>query len=659
MGQEAEGFGEEQEVRCDTLPADILEGLMAHLNDVHPTSFPWGMAGERSIARLKDSVLVTDQNEVVKQRVLYEYDSRDRNFRTTTYNYSNGSILTSSSRSEKVFDGTSSSATIMTTSYGWNTSRNDWVGSTRTETVYDDTHQSIAVILYRENTSTYAFWTPTQSDTYIYRLVQSTYQPAEHDTYLINTTPNQLTPQTHIVQDWDERGNLINKTEYKGGKAEGVWQNANNDAMNLYTYQLNGSTNVKVLDEAYTWSTAKAAWVGKVSGKKTYTYTPDGSKVLTTTTFNWNSTTMTYDTSMVTTNTYDASGNIIGTETMRWTNGIPAGTSYVTHYISGGKTLADTNFVWSTACACWTYKSLITYSYNGSLLDSANTYSWHGSYWQDSLCVSHYFDDRNKDTLTISTKWNGSVIDTTARTKTIYTYNSAGSILTQYAYKWTSSTHAWTGNGTAYEYTYNASNKKTQELRFTYSSGTWNKTYERNWVFDDAGHQLLDEIYNWSGSTKTGVSKSEAGYTGNTKTMTASYLWDSSHGDFRGVSKTIDTYTGSTKTQSISYKWNYTTWDWEGMFLYDYSVPSQTTTYRYDAASAAWNPDTKTVSGTADNTSTNNTYTYVNGDWALTSQNEIIYLLGTSVVKTTITAYYTTDGSISSYSKTTNYYNNE
>ena len=643
----------------DTLPADVLQGLIAHLSGANTAVDGVGLAPRRATPRLKDSVLVTDYNDVVKQRILYEYDSRNRNFRTITYNYSDGLMLTTSSKTEKIFDGTSTSAVILTANYSWNNTLAEWVGSTRSETVYDDAHQSVATITYRENTSTYTFWTPTQSDTYIYRLVKNAYQPKEHDTYSINTTSGKLTPQTHIVQDWDDRGNLIEKTEYKGGQVLGVWQNANNDTKSLSAYQRYGTADVKVLDEAYTWSSAKADWIGKTSGKKTYTYTPNGAKVLTTTSFNWNNSSMRYDTASVTTNTYDASGNTIGTETMRWSNGNAKGDNYVTHYISGGKTLADTNFVWSSACNCWNYKSLVTYSYDGSLLDSTNTYSWRGSYWQDSICVSHYFDAKNRDTLTITTKWNGASVDTTAQTKTVYTYNASGAILTQYSYKWSSATHQWTGTGTAYEYTYNVSNKKTQELRFTYSSGSWNKTYERQWTFDAAGHQLIDEIYSWSGSTKTGVSKSEAGYTGNTKTMTASYLWDASRGDFRGVSKTVDTYSGSKKTQSVSYKWNYTTWEWEGMFLYDYSVANQTITYRYDATADTWNPDTKTETRSDANGSINNSYTYFNNAWNLTSQNEMTYLPGTTVPKTTIIAYYTTAGAVSSYSKTTNYYNNE
>ena len=60
-------------VVADTLPAALLEGLKAHEAATQPTA----EAPQRAAAlQRKDSTVVTDQTNAVKQRVWYEYDAQ-------------------------------------------------------------------------------------------------------------------------------------------------------------------------------------------------------------------------------------------------------------------------------------------------------------------------------------------------------------------------------------------------------------------------------------------------------------------------------------------------------------------------------------------------------------------------------------------------------
>ncbi len=396
---------EDLTVAADTLPGDVLEALLLHLQDLNATPSPARRAG--GTVTLLDSSITVDQNGTPTKKMVYDYDERNRNYKTTTYFYTNGIPNGTSQVQEKVFDGTSSSSTILNTKYQWDATSSQWKGQSRTETVYDDTHHTISNVTYSWNPS-YTYWTPTASTTYQY---DALFRVPEQWTWTIDNSTKKLNPSTRTQQEWDDRNNLILKVVYKGGQnAYGEWLGGSGGTKNIYEYQTYGTANKKVLDEAYTWNTSLNQWVGKTSGKTTWEYTPNGSYETAKVIFNWNNTTAAYDSATATFNGYDANNNIY-TISYKWTSGFKSGTAYTRNV------------------------------FTGSQKDSTLTYSWINNKWIEKTVKA--FNIKGKTTLDISWTYSGE-IPTASSKKTVTIYNTDNStVYTNLIYKWNVNAEKW------------------------------------------------------------------------------------------------------------------------------------------------------------------------------------------------------------------------
>ena len=413
--------------------------------------------------------------------------------------------------------------------------------------------------------------------------------------------------------EYDSRGNTLNKEDYSGWE-NGDWKGSNKET-NVYD-----NANNSICKILYSWSAGE--WVNKTKNEKAY----------------------------------NAANNVVDNAMYSWSNSAWKGTSRTAYYWENNVTMADTAFAWVNGE--WEYKTLKTYTYEGTQAGTTATYTWKNEAWQaqqrvvytytasgsvlclatqgwcgedwcDSIEVRHYYDERNNDTLTVTQKWQNGEWTPTAQSRMEVTYDEQGRKITEIKYTWVKSTDTWKG-ASNYVYAYDANGNKVLEERFTYTNYTWTLSYRRINVYDAANHLLLDELYQASGSVLVGISKSESAYEGNTRVMTASYLWDNSHSDFRGVSKTEDIYVNGVKVSSVSYKWDYTNWAWVEMFKYEYNSSgrnSETITSRWNTTTDAWDMDTRsiTVYDTRNHLIASNSYTYRSDEWQLTSQSEKVY----------------------------------
>ena len=139
----------------------------------------------------------------------------------------------------------------------------------------------------------------------------------------------------------------------------------------------------------------------------------------------------------------------------------------------------------------------------------------------------------------------------------------------------------------------------------------------------------------WDNTKWTGLSKVETVYdaTGTGVLYTLDYRWDGNSDAWMPSSKStsIKDEAGRT-TEQISQSYNAGTDTWQNTYRYEYAYHGS-------------------------ETSKNNYYKWFNGEWTLITQSEKTYGEN-GLVKTSISSSWS-DGSIVSYEKTTNYYNNE
>ena len=762
----------------DTLPADVVQGLIAHLSEANTAVDGVGLAPRRASGTktLLDSSIVVDQNDVPVRKLIYEYDRLDRNFRTTTYYYTGGVPNGTSSVQEKVFDGTSTASTIMTTNYTWDGTR--WRGTTRTETVYNDARKQIALITYTWNTA-YAFWTPTASTTYQYEYnaTKRTYYQTEKWDYAINAASKKLVASQRLEQAFDAQGNNILKTYYKGGVSNNAWQHANNDTKDSAHWAYFGTAYKQTLSESYTWDGTNHRWKGKNSGKTIWNYTTNGSKTTETIVFNWNTTALRYDTATATYKNYDAAGHEISSFSYKWTNGVKSGVQGERNIYTGNDKDSSITYQWindhwaiktervtlrneknnpimthsfsfnkntgiaSSGTASYTYyladestissltnyafsagqlmpKDSTKYVYSGNTQIGTEVYTWDKSIpgWaasEKTESVSH-----GDTTINITYQWQDDAWSPNEKTEIVY---SGTNILSATTYKWIND--AWTyisrtvnsySNGTLslsltqnyendtwvmvsglkYETIYNdahlllrSSNYSCgddsvwicqKETRNTYNAanavllaeylvnrdGALEYDYKVENEYDAAGHLILTRRMDWVNNAWKGMYYNEYLYDafGN-KIVTTNYIWNVSK--WKGLSKVETVYdaTGTNVLYTIDYSWDSTSDTWyrssKSTSIKDETGKMTEQIYQtYDSETDTWlNTYKYEYAYHGSETSKNNYYKWFNGDWTFITQSEKTFTEN-GLVKTVISSHWQ-DGSIVSYEKTTNYYNNE
>lgn len=448
-------------VQADTLPADILQRLLTHLSETQEAALAPVHRAISAATPLLDSIVYTDQNGHITHQESYEYDATDRLFRTKTeYFNADGSHTNASTISENAYNGNTQ---VMTAAYTWGNGQ--WEGTSRLEYVYNDANKRITQINYAWR-PTHSFWTPSSSTTYTY---DELYRIPEQTTYSIDNTTFQLVGKTRTTQAWDANKNLILKEYLTGGIVNDAWQGGSGSTKNIYAYQTYGTANKKILDEAYTWNTSTKTWAGKASGKTTWDYTADGSKETDKVVFNWNATTLQYDSATATYKEYNASNLETSSFAYKWTNGVKAGNGTGTRKVYSGNNI-DSTFSYTWRNGGWECTKIVVKLVNAAnkaIVNETRNYNTSGV---GSGSGTYTYYAPNNTTQIAQTTYTFAQSTWTPKDSVAYQYNGNTLVSTD-QYKWDASIPAWVGTTKTVPLT--GLNIVSGSLTYTYSNGEW------------------------------------------------------------------------------------------------------------------------------------------------------------------------------------------
>jgi hypothetical protein len=133
------------------------------------------------------------------------------------------------------------------------------------------------------------------------------------------------------------------------------------------------------------------------------------------------------------------------------------------------------------------------------------------------------------------------------------TYNDAGQLLTDTIYSWNSSTSKWELTGKT-EALYD-NGKKSSEISYYLSSGTWQNRTKTMYEYDTNGNIILETEYSWNSNIWNNVNKTQYGYDANGIMSVVIYYYYS-FGNWKIDSKEEYNNDGLNVTDAFRYSWN-------------------------------------------------------------------------------------------------------
>ena len=533
---------------------------------------------------------------------------------------------------------------------------NDWIGQKRTTYTYNASGKTLESVEYVYDKDK-GDWTGSTK-------IENTYDSSNRTlvalTSVWSTTAGDWVPQKKYEKEYDEAGNMTLDLYYSSyDEANAKWIG---NYKKIYIYN---ASKKKLLDEQYTWDAKAGDWKG--SAKTEWNYNAAG-KTTMTLKYKWANSAWTYNTKSEV--EFDEKNRETDNASYTWKNDAWQGSKRTaTTYTDAGKTETKTVFAWKEGA--WVNSTLTGYVYSGSLTTEEYTKTWDGTDWQNNTRKTIEYNAAKKKETEITCKWSDG--DWLNQTKVHYTYNAKGvnTIVHNAAWtdgKWTlsSSTRTdieynaagketmtakytcgadsvWSGTqkdewgyneaGTmvyraAYEYgdadwvpsykidwVYDGS-RKLEEKRLNYSNGNWLPYYWYQYDYDKAGHEVLNVMYNGSGTEWVGMSKTEREY-----------------GEDGQIAR------------EMSYTWRNDRW--EGVFRTSYVYDDKKretdrTLERYDAETGEWYYDTRNIheyNGSGLEVKANE-YKWLDGAWVFVVQSEKEYDKEDSKLRTLLEVTY-------------------
>lgn len=199
-----------------------------------------------------------------------EYTTYDANGNNTLYIYyswnSTSNQWVGSSKIESTFDANGN--IILSTSYFWDSSTNQWVGFDKNEVTYNANGNNILSTSYSWNSASNQ-WVGSNKD-------ESTYDINGNiilrTGYSWNSTTNQWVCTGKLESVYDGNGNIILNTSYSWNNTSNQWVGAGKSE---FAYDGNGNN---TLETDYNWDANNNQWVGRL--KLEYTYDTNSKKTL-------------------------------------------------------------------------------------------------------------------------------------------------------------------------------------------------------------------------------------------------------------------------------------------------------------------------------------------------------------------------------------------
>ena len=460
-----------------------------------------------------DSVVTYDIDGNFAEVACYDYDEAGRVVCTTGWTYNAGKRI-GTSKEEKAYDAKVTE--VMTATYTWDNSANNWKGAEKKEYVYNSANKM------ESNTISdwvNGAWLPKTRYTYAYdasnreieyytfargannELVYSKTRIREYNAKGKMTLEIQYTAYTNgawsagtkKMYDFDASGNQIEYTYYSAltngnwggsGSTHEVWaytsgkktyyekQTWSNGWVNSSkeTWEYNGPSAKQTYYEKNVWS--NGAWIG--SAKELWEFNAKGSQTLHEK-YGWAN--GDWAISQQDNSVFDASNRNILVENYTYTNGVQKGTKKeeYTYYGTTTKKTSTIKYKWATSEWVYNTKAANDYDAAGNTIETAN-YTWKNDAWAGTGA------------------------------RTLSTYNSSKKVIDQITQKWPTNATNWVNlSRTTTEY---SGANKTQEAKFKWQNEAWVGTSRSDYHYNAAGKNDTVKTYtndgvNWIYSART------------------------------------------------------------------------------------------------------------------------------------------------------------
>lgn len=577
----------------DSIVVEVNDTIEVDLNNdpewyVPPISREVNLVPRRAVAAsacLVDSVRTFDIDSVLTEVTWYNYDKAGRITCTTVWSCNPDGSRVGKSKEEAAFDAYGTQ--VLSATYDWDNTTNDWHGLSRTEDVFNENGKLESQTIYEWVNND---WLDMTLYTYQYDAANReieflTYTRAANDQLELSKgriheynaagkttldiqysayTNDEPTAGTKSVYDFDAKGNQILK-EYYSSYNNGDWVGSTREV-----WEFIDNTTLKTYYEKKIWS--NGTWVNNAKETWTY-YNNTASKVILHETFSGSN-----DTWVLTLQEnkgFNSDGNNTSIENYSYTNGVAKGTQKKDFLYSGKSQIGNITYTWKNDA--WV-KNVWTVADKVSVPNESCKYNWSTAVddWVGTGSRTLSYLNTNP-TEVIAQTWSTTDADWVNATKKT-TKSSGGKTTQEASFTW--DTDHWVGTARS-DWTYNAKGLNDTIKTYTPSGTDWIYSKRTVKTYNAAGTEIMTHTANWDGTLskwvlesmtrKDIVSKSDAS---GRQELTASWhcgadsIW-------KGQQYDSTSYTTSGK---ILYKIHSEAWsnnDW---------VPKYKIEYKYDDA---------------------------------------------------------------------------
>lgn len=607
---------------ADTIVVPAPDTVVVEVNDdpewyVPPISWDVNFVPRRAVAAstcLTDSLRTFDVDSVLTEVTWYDYDNAGRTIRTTVWTCNPDGSRVGKSKNEVAFDA--AGRQVLSATYDWDNTTNDWHGLSRTEDVFNENGKLESRTIYEWVNND---WLDMTLYTYQYDAANLeieflTYTRAANDQLELSNgrireyntagkttldiqysayANDEPTAGTKKVYDFDAKGNKILE-EYYSSYNNGDWVGSTHEV-----WEFIDNTNTKTYYEKQTWS--NGGWVKNFKEKWAF-YNNTASKVTLHEQYSYSN-----DDWVLTLQEnkgFNSDGNNTSIENYSYTNGVAKGTKKIDYLYSGKSQIGNITYTWKNDT--WV-KNVWTVADKVSVPNESCKYNWSATAdaWVGSGNRTLSYLNINP-TEVITQTWSTTDADWVNATKKT-TKSSGGKTTQEASFTW--DTDHWVGTARS-DWTYNAKGLNDTIKTYTPNDTEWIYTKRTVKTYNAAGTEIMTHTANWDGTlskwvlesmTRTDiVAKSDAS---GRQEMTSSWTCGADS-IWKGLQYDSTSYTASGKTlyKIHSEAWSNNDWvpkykieckydeseriliqqqfdwvssDWKGRYRYEYSYDEQ------------------------------------------------------------------------------------
>lgn len=593
---------------ADTIVVPAPDTVVVEVNDdpewyVPPISWDVNFVPRRAVAAstcLTDSLRTFDVDSVLTEVTWYDYDNAGRTIRTTVWTCNPDGSRVGKSKNEVAFDA--AGRQVLSATYDWDNTTNDWHGLSRTEDVFNENgkqesrtiyewvnndwlDQTLYTYQYDEANREIEFLTYTRAANDIFELSNGRireYNTAGKTTLDIqysayaNDEPTAGTKKVYVYSDTNQPIEYTYYSDYSNGSWIGstheIWSYDANNQKTSYKKELWSSGAWKINNEEY-WTYDSdgnniglekyALKNGSLAGTQKAVYTFLYGSQVQTITYKWVSGDWVYN--IKTIEMVDEDDNIIESCSYSWKNEAWVGTGTRTlNTYSSGILIEQTTQKWPTNATDWVNATRSVNKYSGANITHVASYVWENDTWKGVTRKDYHYTSNKNDTVwtfTYDTDW-------VYLERIVYTYSGSTKIMTHNA--------AW--NGTKWVMTSMERTDIVTENGKTVLNTKWTCSADSVWVgvqrdstaySPSSGKQTYTERFTYDTATQSWLhsTKTETDYDSkNRQTDKRVYKWNTSTDSWAGTSRTETVYDekGNKKLEATYNGWIEATKSWKG-----------------------------------------------------------------------------------------------